>query len=306
MDRDRARASDMHRDAAVVIVLAAIASGASGASHDAGVPTRHDWQLVDGKHWTIVSEGVEDMAVTDALERTNGPCRMGMVEVAGRMKLDGPAGSVEMLQDRTCTKWIRREFPARCGAFDRAMWLDASPALPTKEMRFCIDRFEYPNRKGAYPLIFVTWREAGTLCTRQAKRLCTEDEWTFSCESEESVPYPYGYTRDEEACVIDRPHRPFDDRRFSPRDGSAIESELDRLWQGERSGARPGCRSPFGVYDLTGNVDEWTASTQVGGYRSILKGGYWGRIRARCRPSTRAHGEDFAFYQQGFRCCADR
>jgi formylglycine-generating enzyme required for sulfatase activity len=82
-------------------------------------------------------------------------------------------------------------------------------------------------------------------------------------------------------------------------------SEVDRLWQGEPSGASPRCKSPFGVYDMTGNVDEWTRSTRPTGYRSILKGGYWGPVRTRCRPSTRAHGEDYSYYQQGFRCCGD-
>jgi hypothetical protein len=36
----------------------------------------------------------------------------------------------------------------------------------------------------------------------------------------------------------------------------------------------------------------------------VFKGGYWGPVRARCRASTRVHNEDYAFYQQGFRCCA--
>ncbi|MEO6572634.1 MAG: hypothetical protein ABIP89_02255, partial [Polyangiaceae bacterium] len=36
-----------------------------------------------------------------------------------------------------------------------------------------------------------------------------------------------------------------------------------------------------------------------------LKGGYWGPVRDRCRPSTTAHNEDFIFYQIGFRCCGD-
>jgi formylglycine-generating enzyme required for sulfatase activity len=87
-------------------------------------------------------------------------------------------------------------------------------------------------------------------------------------------------------------------------DGRAL-AEIDRLWQGEASGARSRCRSPFGVYDMTGNVDEWTVSVRPGERPSILKGGYWGPVRTRCRPSTRAHGEDYASYQQGFRCCAD-
>jgi len=103
---------------------------------------------------------------------------------------------------------------------------------------------------------------------------------------------------------MDRPWRPFTEGALQPRDSEKARAELDRLWQGEPSGTRPKCRSPFGVYDLTGNVDEWTRSVNPTGYASILKGGYWGPVRARCRPSTRAHGEDFIDYQQSFRCCA--
>ena len=61
-----------------------------------------------------------------------------------------------------------------------------------------------------------------------------------------------------------------------PRDGPAAMVEMDRLWQGVRSGSQPGCRSPFGVYDLTGNVDEWTRSVHDGERPSILKGGLLG------------------------------
>jgi hypothetical protein len=56
---------------------------------------------------------------------------------------------------------------------------------------------------------------------------------------------------------------------------------------------------------MTGNVDEWTKTARTTGYQSVLKGGYWGPVRARCRPATRAHNEDFVAYQQGFRCCSD-
>lgn len=172
-------------------------------------------------------------------------------------------------------------------------------------MHFCIDRFEYPNRRGAYPWIMVDWNEARGICAQEGKRLCTEAEWTFACEGEATLPYPYGYERDPEACVIDHPWREVHAEALFPRDTERALIELDRLWQGEPSGARPRCRSPFGVYDMTGNVDEWTISVVVGERPSILKGGYWGPVRDRCRPSTRAHGEDFSFYQQGLRCCSD-
>lgn len=263
------------------------------------------WTLVGGKNWEISSTESEDPAVTDAAEGTRGGCMPGMVEVQGSMKIDSERGNVELLQDSTCTDWINRTFPDRCARFDKDKWHSIAAELPVKPQHFCIDRYEYPNRRGAYPVIAVTWYEARSLCADRSERLCTEDEWTFACEGDEAVPYPTGYTRDAEACVIDRPWKLFDERLLAVRDSTLALSEIDYVWQGEPSGSRPACKSPFGIYDTTGNVDEWTRSVQREGYSSIFKGGYWGPVRARCRASTRAHNEDFYFYQQGFRCCAD-
>lgn len=271
-------------------------------------PLLHGWRLINDRHWQVVAAaGVEEVGLTDAFEGTRGACSEGMVEVEGRMMVDGwgDFDPIDALQRTVCTEWIDHVFPERCARFDEARWLSLSSEIPTEPMHFCIDRFEYPNRRGEYPWIMVDWNEARAICAGDGKRLCTEAEWTFACEGEHAQPYPYGYDRDPDACVMDRTWREVSAEALVPRDTARAETELDRLWQGERSGARPRCRSPFGVYDMTGNVDEWTRSVVTTGLRSILKGGYWGPVRTRCRPSTRVHGEDFAFYQQGLRCCSD-
>jgi hypothetical protein len=60
---------------------------------------------------------------------------------------------------------------------------------------------------------------------------------------------------------------------------------------------------------MTGNVDEWVVNEHPDPDKEIdisgLKGGYFGPIRARCRPMTNSHNRWFRFYQVGFRCCAD-
>jgi formylglycine-generating enzyme len=274
-----------------------------------GDEPRFEWQSIDKKHWQAVAGTPgERPELTDAREGTSAGCPTGMVRVKGafRRELHGAStGEVERLQDAACTDWISRDFPARCRTFDREKIAAEAGKLPTQSLDYCIDRFEYPNVLGQNPMIVATFREAEAICKKGSKRLCTENEWTFACEGEEVRPYPYGWTRDTTACVIDRSWRPFTEGALQPRDGKQAREELDRLWQGEPSGSRAACRSPFGVYDMTGNVDEWTRSVNSTGYASILKGGYWGPVRARCRPSTRAHNEDFVAYQQSFRCCAE-
>ena len=68
------------------------------------------------------------------------------------------------------------------------------------------------------------------------------------------------------------------------------------------------CASGFGVFDMTGNLDEWVTSDQPPRERSKwagLKGGAWGHVRSQCRPMTTSHEPEFSYYFVGFRCCAD-
>jgi len=264
---------------------------------------QREWHLVLGKHWQIDGPRGEDPAITDAREGTRGSCPVGMVDVRGRMKSHA---MVDEMQLQACTRWIDKKWPERCGDYDRDRWLAISKDLPTQPVSVCMDRYEYPNRKGEYPIIMVSWYEARDACKADGKRLCTEDEWTFACEGEEATPYPNGYTRGApDSCLNDQPWKKFNDAMLIPRSGKNAAIELDRLWQGLPSGSRSQCRSQTGVYDMTGNVDEWTRSSIPGERPSVLKGGYWGPVRTRCRPATKAHDESHTFYQQGFRCCAD-
>jgi formylglycine-generating enzyme len=173
--------------------------------------------------------------------------------------------------------------------------------------RFCVDVFEYPNMEGVKPAVMADWNDAKRACTVEGKRLCTVEEWEFACEGPGMWPYPYGAERDAEACNIDRHVEPPDFGAFS--DPSRVGPEVERLDRRVASGEMSRCISPFGVRDMTGNVDEWVDNPQgkrlEPPYRSSLKGGYWGPIRARCRPITSTHNEWFSFYQVGFRCCAD-
>ena len=93
---------------------------------------------------------------------------------------------------------------------------------------------------------------------------------------------------------------------LSSPDETARDRETVRLYQGVRSGSLAGCRSPFGAFDMVGNVEEWVVTSRPQWpYRSSLKGGYWTKPWAGCRGTNERHGPQFRFYQMGFRCCAE-
>ena len=221
------------------------------------------------------------------------PCPAGMVEVDGEY-----CPSVE----QTCLAWIP---PTEKGAPPRCAEFEPTPpcAGPAAKRHFCIDKFEFPNEAGKRPVVMKSWQEASDACRARGKRLCGDTEWTVACEGPSRLPYPYGHKRDASACNIDRAHGEVDEKALA--NPATRGAEVARLWQDEASGARPACVSGYGVFDLTGNVDEWVVNEGGKPFRSGLKGGYWGRVRDACRPMTTAHGETFPFYQTGFRCCAD-
>jgi len=73
------------------------------------------------------------------------------------------------------------------------------------------------------------------------------------------------------------------------------------------SGSYGRCVSPFGVWDMTGNLGEWTQCfSRCESYPSNGKGGHnRGYVRNRCQPVTVGHGPDFKMHSIGFRCCKD-
>lgn len=173
--------------------------------------------------------------------------------------------------------------------------------------RFCIDVYEYPNLKGVKPVVMADWNEAARACQAEGKRLCNVEEWEFACEGPGMWPYPYGAERDRTACNIDQNEEPIDaDALTHPE---RVGSELERVDKRVKSGSMPRCVSPFGVYDMTGNVDEWVDNPQgkkaEPPFRSSLKGDDWGPGRARCRPIDTTIPESFTSPQRGFRCCSD-
>ena len=237
-----------------------------------------------------VSTGVKATA-TPLLVDATASCPRGMVEVEGDY-----CSHVE----QRCLRWLDPDTKMRCAEFAPA---PVECQGKSTHKHFCIDQFEYPNEPGQKPLVMKTWYEAKNACTAQGKRLCGETEWTLACEGQERLPYPYGYARNAEACNIDKAHPDVDEAAIA--NPATRAAEVDRLWQGEPSGAREACVSPYGVHDMTGNVDEWVVNESGHPYKSGLKGGYWGPVRDRCRPMTIAHNEEFSFYQIGFRCCGD-
>jgi hypothetical protein len=158
--------------------------------------------------------------------------------------------------------------------------------------RFCIDATERIEQGTDLPVNKKSWTDAKNLCEAAGARLCMTSEWQFACEGEEMRPYPYGFERDSSACNSD------------------IEKGLGKVGKlvdhRAPASAHPRCVSPFGVHDMSGNVDEWaTIDGAPKGAREIMKGSWWMPGRNACRQGQMGHGANYGGTESGVRCCRD-
>jgi len=191
-----------------------------------------------------------------------------------------------------CQRWLDdAALPfARCAEYSRRSRCVGKRVA----LRFCIDRREYTPPGQELPQNHASFEVASQTCKGLGKRICTDNEWNFACEGPEMLPYPYGYER-KPVCNQDRT----DLFEKNPR----RQVLADRR---ERADARPECRSPFGVENMAGNMDEPVAREGFENnqpFRNALKGGWWMPARNRCRPATTAHDDFYKDIQIGVRCC---
>jgi len=231
----------------------------------------------------IVDASMLDVAKISLVIDSGGSCPPEMVLVEGDY-------CPKVIQ--TCKKWLDegRFHDYRCAEY-------MQPARCVSERvkeRFCVDREEYVAAGDALPLAHQSWTTAGDVCKSDGKRLCLESEWQFACEGPEMHPYPYGdgFHRDATACNIDQMH-------LGKPNAGLTDLRAPTT-------AYPKCVSPFGVHDLSGNVEEWvTLDHGVAPQRSSMKGAWWLPGKNNCRAATLGHGEVFEGPQVGVRCCKD-
>jgi len=118
---------------------------------------------------------------------------------------------------------------------------------------FAMDRYEFPNRAGHMPTANVqTLLEARALCEKEGKTLCTPAQWLRACMGDDLRKWPYGQNYVTGACATG----------FDP---DAQKTPFPSGWF-------PRCRTPEGVYDMSGNLAEWTDGD---GDSEIVVGGNW-------------------------------
>ena len=202
------------------------------------------------------------------------------------------------------------ERPARTVAVP-AFWIDRTE-VTVGAYRGCVDRgacvrplrtspmctFELGDPQ--LPIACVPWSSANGYCLAIGKRLPREVEWENAARGTTPIKYPWG---GGPGCGL----------------AAMLAGETtNRSCSGghpSRVGAHVGGASPYGVQDMSGNVEEWVADwysdslselSPRAGASHVLRGGGWLTAPSLARTTTRNWGSvREAGPNVGFRCAKD-
>lgn len=153
------------------------------------------------------------------------------------------------------------------------------------------------------PVVNVDWHDAAAYCEWAKKRLPTEAEWEKAAKGTSDKRFPWGNV-----------------------EPTARHLNYNQRWIGEKTlmpvGSYEAGKSPFGAYDMAGNVREWVndwyderycekspAKNPQGpdtGTMKVIRGADWQNETPAVRAFTRVNGNPTIRNEfTGFRCAAD-
>lgn len=242
------------------------------------------------KHGKPFPSDEEKISVYTHLSESTQP-RRAATETFASAAVESPDGMITVSRGKFLAGEMNRT------AFAEAFEIDVYPVTNRQYQRFrdatghqaVPEHWEdgaYPVGKADHPVVNVNHADAAAYAKWAGKRLPTEQEWEKAARGPNGRVYPWGNSFNRSNC-------------------NNVEAGVHDTTEVT---AYPNGASQYGVYDLCGNVWEWT-DTNVFPDREdakVLRGGSWASPKENVMGTTRAYEKaERRRRDVGFRCVRD-
>lgn len=212
------------------------------------------------------------------------------------------AGTVKIVDDEIVGYYPGDEFHAHEHEFEikAGDWLHISLDDPGLRLDFDGQSFTPLPGYENHPMTMVTWFGAKAFCEYYDWRLPKEEEWEKAARGEDSRPYPWGVGIELNSANYYSSHDIFEKITGSLGDTTPVGFFNGETYEGYQT---LDSSSPYGLYDMAGNVWQWTGNVYEDQHYRYMRGGSKDNYAYNLRVWTRnSAGPDYYSPAVGFRC----
>lgn len=179
-------------------------------------------------------------------------------------------------------------------------WLHMT--LDDEGLRLLFDGTTFKVKTGYenHPVVLVTWFGARAYCDFYGWRLPTEIEWEKAARGTDGRPYPWGDEISRNNANYYSSHDLFEKIAGKGGDTTPVGFYNGNTYDDYETLDSP---SPYGLYDMAGNVEQWTGNVYENQHYRYLRGGSKASYAYNLRVWTRNNaGPDYYSISIGFRC----
>jgi len=171
---------------------------------------------------------------------------------------------------------------------------------PGLRLFFDGNRFSPISGYENHPVVMVTWFGAKAFCDFYGWRLPSEMEWEKSARGNDNRPFPWGYEIEPRNANFYSSYDVFEKTFGKQGNTTPVGFYNGRAYQGFQTLDSP---SLFGLYDMAGNVWQWTGDVYPEQHYRYMRGGSKDNYAYNLRVWTRnSAGPTYYSPVVGFRC----
>lgn len=153
---------------------------------------------------------------------------------------------------------------------DPGDWIFIPLDDPSQRIKFDGSSFSVQPGYENHPMTMVSWFGAWGYCGFNGWRLPTEMEWEKAGRGTDSRPFPWGEEIKRENANFYHSRDPFEDMSTYGSRTSPVGFYNGQTYDGYQT---LDSASPYGLYDMAGNVWQWTGDVYEGMHYRFMRGG---------------------------------